>query len=150
MKHSTRVALISLRRCHEKALALWKSFWAYYLSLSVSPLSLRALEMTRGCASVHSAVWILPLTVLLCWHTLCLLALFPRQPAFDESFNLMLLRLHGFNFAISLAYYSQGFFPMRTHSLLGDVLKWPPDLLAIFFFMGSKARTLLSSNYYSS
>lgn len=23
---------------------------------------------------------------------------------------------------------------MRTHSLLGDVLKWPPDLLVSFFF----------------
>lgn len=32
-----------------------------------------------------------------------LLALLPQQPTFDESFKLMLLRLHGFNFAISLA-----------------------------------------------
>lgn len=59
---------------------------------------------------MQSAVRVLPLTVLLCWPTLCLLALFPRQPTFDESFNLMLLRLYGFNFAISLALIVEGFF----------------------------------------
>lgn len=32
---------------------------------------------------------------------------------------------------------------MRTHSLLGDVLKWPPDLLvSLFFRIRAKARTL--------
>lgn len=39
---------------------------------------------------------------------------------------------------------------MQTHRLLGDVLKWPPDLLVSFFPIRAKARTLLSSNYYSS
>ena len=132
----------SLPRWNEEALLLWKSFWAYYLSLDVSPLSLRALEMTRGCASVQSVVRVAPLTVLRRAPTLCLLALFPRRPTFDESFNLMLLRLYGFNFAISLAYNSQGFFshvnsePVRRRPKMAS--RFIGELFSFFAFEPKK------------
>lgn len=99
------------------AMFKWEGFAALevifglLLKPHVSPLSFQALEMTRGCASVQSAERVFPLTLLLYWPTSSLLALFPRQPIFDESFNLMLLRLYGFGFCISLAYNNQDFFP---------------------------------------
>lgn len=52
----------------------------------------------------------------------------------------MLLRLYGFNFAISLAYNTGFFFSPLLRSLLGDVLKWPPDLLVNFALLEPKLK----------
>lgn len=58
---------------------LWKSFWAYYLSLGVSPLSLQSIgDDWRPCFCAVASVPSRPL--------------FPRQPTSDEGFILMLLR----------------------------------------------------------
>lgn len=78
-----------------------------------------------------------------------LLALLPQQPTFDESFKLMLLRLHGFNFAISLARgpSSSFFFWIPC-----ELIQWRPKMASRFIRkpfppVWSKTGTLLSSNY---
>lgn len=55
-----------------------------------------------------------------------LLALFPQPPTSDESFKLMLLRLYGFNFAISLAC-SASFYSIPRESV-----QWRPSMAPWF------------------
>lgn len=82
--------------------------------------------MTGGCASVQCGYFL----KLRCFAgQLCaFFTSFSSQPTFDESFNLMLLRLHVFSFAISLAFKSVLFFPHAN----SQPVWWRPKMVSRF------------------
>lgn len=124
------MALISPHRRHGGA-QIWKSFLLLLLKPQCIPIVFSSIGNDwRLCASVRFGANFLP-------------PFFPQQPIFDKSFNLM-LSLHGFSVAISLA--SNGWFSRSLLATSSDGIQ----IYGRFFFCFSGFRPPQSTHIQAS